>query len=157
MLVGGARQHRRVVNLFRQQGAANVKFVWSPNVSGADAATASLSYPGSDHVDWIGFDGYPMRGGRGDFSATFRPDYDALAVHGKPMMIAETGSNVVSDADRARFVTDLLTYELPVRFPKFTAFIWFNEPGWGDLLDSKYPLTLDAFKKGIAGSYYGGR
>lgn len=148
---------QRIVNLFRQEGAGNVKFVWSPHVSGSGAGTAKLSYPGSEYVDIIGLDGYPMRGGRGDFYSTFKPDYDALGTLGKPMIVAETSISIGVDGQRAQYVTNLLGYELPTRFPKFGAFVWFNEPGWGDLLDPKYPATLDAFRKGIGSQYYKGR
>ncbi len=147
---------QRIVQLFRQEGAGNVKFVWSPNLSGHGAATASLSYPGADYVDVVGLDGYPLTGGRGDFYSSFKPDYDALSALGKPMIVAETNASAWLDSDRAGYVANLLNYELPVRFPKFSALVWFSERA-GDLLDPKYPLTLDAFKKAIAGSYYLGR
>lgn len=144
---------RRVVGIFRQRGAANVKFVWSPNVTSAWSATASQSYPGYDYVDWIGLDGYP----RGDFSATFKADYDALGRLGKPMMIAETGIQIASDEVRAAYMANLLSYELPIRFQKLRAFVWFNEPPYGDLLDPNYPLTLQTVRGWLANPYYRGR
>lgn len=148
---------RRIVDTFRAEGASNVKFVWSPNVWGSGAGNPMLSYPGDAYVDWIGLDGYPFVGGRGDFYRTFKVDYDALKGLGKPLMVAETGISIWSDAKRAEYVRNLLEYELPVRFPAFEAFVWFNEPPWGELMDSRYPLTLEAFRKGISGSYYQGR
>ena len=52
---------RHIVDLFRREGATNVKWVWAPmnysfpNESWNDWAKA---YPGNDYVDWVGFDGY---------------------------------------------------------------------------------------------------
>lgn len=148
---------RRVVKIFRREGADNVRFVWSPHVRGYIVAPAVLSYPGSEYVDWIGLDGYPLRGSAGDFYSNFKSDYDDLSTLAKPMMIAETGISLSDDIKRAAYVTNLLTYELPYRFPRFEAFVWFNEPPFGDLLDPAHPLTLEAFRRGIASSYYRGR
>ena len=92
-----------------------------------------------------------------DFRAHFKQDYDELAALGKPLVIAETSINFEHDADRARYVTNLLACELPYHFPKIETLVWFSQPEWGDLLDPAYPLTREAFRSGIADPYYVGR
>ncbi|TAK35514.1 MAG: hypothetical protein EPO21_05755 [Chloroflexota bacterium] len=144
---------QRVVTIFRQAGASNVQFVWSPNVRSYSVGVPLPSYPGDAYVDIVGLDGYPD----GDFYSTFKVDYDELSTLGKPLIISETGINTSSDSARAAYVRNLLTYELPIRFPNFQALVWFSEPGWGNLLDPAYPLTLQAFREGIASPYYQGR
>lgn len=148
---------RKTVDIFRSEGASNVKFVWSPHVRGHNVAQPILSYPGDGYVDWIGLDGYPFKGTCGDFYSCFKLDYDVLSTLGKPMMVAETGINIRYDRDRANYITSLLGYELPHRFPRFEAFVWFNEPPFGELMDPAYPLTLEAFRQGIAAPYFKGR
>jgi chitodextrinase len=48
---------RRVVNIFKAQGATNVGFWWVP-YEHADHACADSSYPGDQYVDWVGSDAY---------------------------------------------------------------------------------------------------
>jgi len=50
---------RRVVDLFRHNGAENVRFVWCPNATSTPMAGWNFvmdAYPGDDHVDLIGID-----------------------------------------------------------------------------------------------------
>jgi hypothetical protein len=48
---------RRVVGIFRQQGATNVGFWWTPE-EGVDRTCVNNSYPGDAYVDWVGSDSY---------------------------------------------------------------------------------------------------
>jgi hypothetical protein len=149
--------YQRVVNIMKAEGAGNVQFVWSPVVRGPGVEMPINSYPGNTYVDRIGLDGYPFRAGRGDFYSVFNPDYQDLSALGKEMLVAETAVGVPVDSDRAAKVSHILQYEMPYRFPNFTALVWFSEPNWGDLLDPSYPLTREAFRQGIGSSYYIGR
>jgi hypothetical protein len=49
---------RRVVGIFRQQGATNVGFWWTPLEGSPDRAGINSSYPGDAYVDWVGSDVY---------------------------------------------------------------------------------------------------
>lgn len=54
---------RKFVTIFRQEGAANVKFVWimtdfSFSVAASDRRAAARWYPGDDYVDALGADAY---------------------------------------------------------------------------------------------------
>jgi hypothetical protein len=90
-----AWQH--VHNMFAEDGVANVKWVWSPNVvgSGTSGASSDLAelYPGNAYVDYVGIDGYSYpNDGCPTASELFRP---TLAItnqlSSRPVMIAETG------------------------------------------------------------------
>ena len=48
---------RHVVSVFRGEGAANVKWVWSPNVDNGDYPFARY-FPGDSWVDYVALDGY---------------------------------------------------------------------------------------------------
>jgi hypothetical protein len=80
---------RRVVDIFRQEGVANVAWVWVPNSIappswGPDNAAAY--YPGDDYVDWMGVDHY-------DYGPPSLMDavYDFAVAHHKPVFVAEWG------------------------------------------------------------------
>ena len=82
---------RRVVDIFRQVGAANVSFAWIANtyppepVAWVDPDIASY-YPGDAYVDWIGAD-------TEDFAppSWLDPIYAFALSHAKPFFLAEFG------------------------------------------------------------------
>ncbi len=81
---------RRVHDLFRQEGATNVAWIWSPAASprGADAW-----YPGDAYVDWIAGDHYPPTHAEEAFAASPFPAFFAYyAGRHKPMAVAETAA-----------------------------------------------------------------
>lgn len=82
----------RIWTIFKEVGADNVAFVWSPSAA-ASAPASTGFYPGNQYVDWLGFDFYD-RCGKGGVSTVFAPTYQAYAsaTYAKPMMITETGS-----------------------------------------------------------------
>jgi mannan endo-1,4-beta-mannosidase len=55
---------RHVHDLFVQNGATNVVWVWCPNATDVPNATSAPwnhwtnYYPGDTYVDWVGIDGY---------------------------------------------------------------------------------------------------
>jgi cellulose synthase (UDP-forming) len=87
--------YRHVVSLFRQQGATNAQWVWSP--SGNSGAGAY--YPGSDVVDYVGmtilgdeqWDQILLDQSARTFAQLMTPKYPEVAVYAKPMIIAELG------------------------------------------------------------------
>lgn len=152
---------RHIVELFRERGATNVTFVWSPHVSGYGASEIMPTYPGDDHVDWVALDGYPFRNGRGDFVEIFGPDYDLLASKiSKPIMIAETSLESWSDELKAQWIRDILGRQIPTRFPKLRALVWFEEKNTHgadfSILQDQGPLSQAAFREEIASPLYVG-
>ncbi|MHB0870727.1 MAG: glycoside hydrolase family 26 protein [Chloroflexota bacterium] len=150
---------RRIVDIFREEGVGNVTFVWSPHVSGFGVAPVMHSYPGDGYVDWVALDGYPYRGGRGGFYATFKPDYDILTSRlSKPLMIAETSADQWNDQAKADLVADILTNQLPNSFPLVRALVWFDEKDMNgvnySILTAQGPLSREAFLQGLATGYY---
>jgi hypothetical protein len=150
---------RHIVDVFRARGVTNVTFVWSPNVSGNGADDIMETYPGDDYVDWAALDGYPFRGGRGDFAETFGPDYDLLVSRvPRPIMIAETSLEGWSDEVKAERIRQILTEQLPNRFPRVQALVWFEEKNTGgvdfSILQDQGPKSQEAFRQAIAAPYY---
>jgi len=83
---------RRVVDIFRSEGAHNVSWAWitaslppAPATWGKDRNIGAY-YPGDEYVDWIGVDFY-------DFGppSWLEPIYEFSLDHQKPLMIGEFG------------------------------------------------------------------
>ncbi len=49
---------RRVHDIFRKEGATNVRWVWSPNVEYNGSTPFANVYPGDAYIHWVGIDGY---------------------------------------------------------------------------------------------------
>jgi len=123
---------RHVVTIFRQQGATNVRWVWSPNAISEYSTFSSFdqNYPGDEYVDWVGIDGYNFGTTYGSgwrtITEIFGASYDALtAMTAKPLMIAEIGA-AEQGGDKAAWIRQGLLTEVPQRLPRVRALIWFD-------------------------------
>ncbi|MBW3656736.1 MAG: hypothetical protein KY444_11590, partial [Gemmatimonadetes bacterium] len=153
---------RHVVDLFRQEGAHNVRWVWSPNVAGGDSAPFAPLYPGDAYVDWVALDGYNWGTTRSgltwtDLTAIFGASYDALtALTDRPLMIAETAS-AEAGGDKGAWITQGLLSELPARFPRVRAVVWFDFKLQTDWQIASSASSLTAFRTVATSSLYSGR
>jgi len=108
-----AWQH--VHNIFTEDGATNVKWIWSPNAvypgtSGASSALTEL-YPGNAFVDYVGIDGYsyPIEGCP-TASELFGPTLAITnQISDRPAMIAETGIDA-NCSSQVSLMTSLLNW-----------------------------------------------
>jgi beta-mannanase len=151
---------RHMHDLFVQAGAANVTWVWCPNVVFSGSTPLSSLYPGDSYVDWTCLDGY-NKGGTAwtSFENIFAPSYDQLlqVAPGKPVMIGETASSE-NGGSKATWIANALS-ALPARFPQIRALVWFNwkitESGttWDWPIESSASATA-AFASGLASSYF---
>ncbi|MFM9105730.1 MAG: glycoside hydrolase family 26 protein [Chloroflexota bacterium] len=175
------RSWQRIRQIFRQVyggPAANVSWVWCPNVSFTGSTPLDMIYPGADEVDWVGLDGYnwyssPEEAWR-SFDDIFAPSLATLRslAPGKPVVIGEVashedGQQITRKADwiRATFLQDI-----PARHPQIRAFIWFDEDkerSWAvtkwwptEAWDPAYQLnrirSLEAFRDVAASDYWAG-
>lgn len=88
-----ARAWRRVVDIFRAVGAANVSWAWVVNSYPADPTqnpeidqNIAAYYPGDDYVDWVGADVYDVGG-----PSWLDGPYGFAVAHHKPVFIGEFG------------------------------------------------------------------
>jgi hypothetical protein len=151
---------RHVHDIFTTQGATNVSWVWSPNVVFPGNIPLQEVYPGSSYVDWIGMDGYNW-GNVGthhqpqSFAQIFEKTYNDLvgmSLH-KPMMIAETGSTN-QQVNKAAWITDAFSVQLPKNFPLIKAFVWFNQDKETDWRIESSTSAMSAFANAMASSTY---
>jgi hypothetical protein len=118
---------RHVVGRFRQGGATNVIWVWSPHVA---YDGWEWYYPGADVVDWVATNvlnyanvAYWSRWW--SFDEIFGSRYETLASFAKPVMIAELGTLAVG-GDPAEWFRQALA-DLPQRYPAVKGVLFFHD------------------------------
>ena len=145
-----------IVNIFRSNGADNVRWVWCPNIYGFGRSVRPFHplYPGDDYVDWVGLDGYnfgaptaPWR----NAEELFKPSYDDLErLTGKPIMIGEWGCGEAG-GDKAAWIRETFRKTIPQLMPRMRVVIAFNRRAEADFRINSSPAALSAYQE-IAGS-----
>jgi Glycosyl hydrolase family 26 len=119
----------RIRDLFAEEGATNVIWVWCPTAWSFETGAAEAYYPGDSQVDWIAADGYnwyPAKGRWKPLRDIFGGFYSWASARGKPLMIAATGT--MEDPKRprrkARWFRDVVRF-LKQR-PALKAFVYLH-------------------------------
>ncbi|GAB4458990.1 MAG: hypothetical protein OHK0029_21000 [Armatimonadaceae bacterium] len=132
---------RHIVRLFRENGGANVAFIWHGVTAPPGLPDWSRWYPGDDYVDWWGL-------------STFRPGHfdpdkggvfaDDAAQHGKPLMICESTPLFydIADPEPAWSEWYVPFFRFIRETPNLKAFVYINQelnkfPMWKDFGDSR--------------------
>jgi len=119
-----AWQH--VVNIFKEEGALNVVWVWSPHPA---YGQFDAYYPGDRYVDWLGI-GTLNYGTVAKWSKWYTFDeifgnfYPQFAKYNKPIMISEFGS-LATGGDRNKWYADALS-NLKSKYPLVKSVIFFH-------------------------------
>jgi endoglucanase len=133
---------RHVVNVFRAQGATNVRWVFNPNTGNSVAAGSPRGsswnwwknyYPGDAYVDYVGGHGYngPQTFGTSyhDFNSLFfGADSDNMIADmmsqlpNKPIILGEIGME--ENANKGAWIRDAYTRML--QDPRIAGAVWFN-------------------------------
>lgn len=153
---------RHVVSIFREEGASNAEFVWAPNIDDG-GIPFSQYFPGDEWVNEVGLDGYNWGSG---FSAqghswlslgdTFASSYQTLTqLSSKPVMITETASSELG-GEKASWIRKGFLNEIPQKFPRVNAAIWFDVQKEADWRVDSSQASLEAFREVAASSLYGG-
>ena len=124
---------RHYVDVFRANGASNVRFVWSPNVNSGGKMPFDAYYPEDSthpgYVDYVALDGYNW-GGTVSWK-TLRQIFRASYIHlnalsgGKPVIIAETAS-VEQTNRRPQWIRAGFLETIPKEMPNVVAVVWFD-------------------------------
>jgi len=122
---------RRMHDIFAQNGATNVRWVFSPNNVDVGGQRMEAFYPGAGYVDVLAVDGYnwgstaPGNGGWQSFSRVFKGAYKRLSKLGsQPIWIAEVGS-APEGGNKAAWVRDM--FAKAKKMKRLKAILWFNE------------------------------
>lgn len=163
---------RRVVTIFRQEGATNVSWVWSPNILFLNQANPHSQqvqdlynlYPGDAFVDWMGLSIYNDGVARAwrSFDSLFAPAYQTLLqISSKPLMIAELGvteQGAPSGTSKADWMAQTLQRDIPLRYPRVNMVVWFCRDKT-DLGEANYrfdssPSSLQVFRQAVNSHQY---
>jgi hypothetical protein len=160
-----------VVDIFRAEGAYNVKWVWCPHGPSPDRSEEKWNnirnyWPGSDYVDWFGLDAYnwypkdPWGGTRpyDSFKSCFRALYDSCAVLGpQPMMIAEfaSGEFNLDSLNKSTWIEESFS-QMKNDYPRIKIFTWFNIKKELDWRVNSSPEAYAAFLEAMKDPYFKG-
>ncbi len=144
----------RMTAVFAEEGADNVRWVWSPNVTDQPRTEANRMehyYPGDDQVDVLGLSGYnwgetrPYIGWR-TFETVFGTGYARItAVGPQPLWLTELASSD-EGGDKSGWVRDMFA---STAFPRIAALIWFDEHKEADWRLRSAPDVLQAFQEAL--------
>lgn len=120
------RAWQHVHDLFGEEGANNVIWVWSPHLS---YGSIDRYYPGDAYVDMVGCTvlNYGTTVNWSDwwsFEQIFGTHYQAISAFQKPIMIAEFGS-VADGGDRVAWYRDAMQ-QVADRYKNVQALLFFN-------------------------------
>jgi hypothetical protein len=162
--------YRHIIDIFRQQGAANVTFVFQTNTVDGGYLPGSywepwqqmkFYYPGDDYIDWLGLSVYSeplfnvgppqtfehkMLGGSPDYAGSYA---EITALGAKPVMINEMGLyQMPSEESKAQWVEDASTVLQSGEFLRAKGIVWWAQNKGGDY--DAYPRSstfVNGFKQ----------
>ena len=126
------RAWRRMVNIFADVGATNVRFVWSVNPNLYERfdrwlGNAKLYWPGDAYVDYVGSTMINFGGAERYAVDRFVPRLRALhGLYGKPLILTEVNTQY---GGRVRWLQDLRS--MLRRMPEVKAVAWSQLPSRG--------------------------
>ncbi|MCG7286509.1 beta-mannanase [Cellulomonas sp. ACRRI] len=145
---------RRVHDLLRSRGATRVVRVWSPNVAFPGSTPLAAVYPGAEHVDVVGVDGYNW--GTSRRGTVWQSPAQVLGATvaevrrvapGKRILVTETASTE-KGGDKARWVTDLFGWAAAQG--DVAGVVWFDENKETDWRVASSAGSLAAFRAAVA-------
>ncbi|MFL5901615.1 MAG: glycoside hydrolase family 26 protein [Solirubrobacterales bacterium] len=150
---------RHIVTVFRTEGAGNVKWVWAPNVD-YGGRPFNQFYPGEEWVDYTALDGYNWGTSSGGsfqtFSKIFLSSYTTITqLSSKPVIITETAASETG-GNKAAWIEETYFETIPQKMPRVAGVIWFNDNKERDWRVESSQSSLDAYRKVVASSLYGG-
>jgi len=144
---------RHVHDVVAGTGAANVQWVWSPNVPYWGSTDLAGLYPGPGYADIVALDGYNW--GTSQTWSSWVSPVDLLGpgisqlrslAPGKPVLIAETASSELGGS-KATWNTDLVSY-LAAQ-PDVMGFVWFHMQKETDWRINSSDSSASAFKSAL--------
>ncbi|MGL4610300.1 MAG: glycoside hydrolase family 26 protein [Trueperaceae bacterium] len=146
---------KHVVDIFRAEGASNVKWVWSPNITDeprVDDNKFEMYYPGTDYVDILALDGYNWGTVRSytawkSYEEIFAQPYERVSLLGpQPIWLAEVASTE-HGGNKAQWIADMFA---STKFPRIEAIVWFDEDKETDWRIASSSGSLSAFQNGLS-------
>lgn len=151
--------YRHVHDLFVQDGATNVVWIWCPLVTDVPAEAWNHwtnYYPGDDYVDWVGLDAYNWGTASSccvwtTFASLITNLYNDYAAR-KPLMLPETSSAELG-GDKGAWINDMHA-DLEHQFTAIKAVVWFDINKETDWRIASSPGALDAYRNMALDPYF---
>jgi hypothetical protein len=157
-----AAAFRQVVDVFREEGALNVVFVWTMMSSTFDQHAGrdpDAFYPGDAYVDVVGADGFNWYPGKPrsrwtSFRDIFRSVNDFAAAHGKRWMAVEYGcqEDPTDPGRKAAWLLDALA--TAKTWPLLKGLVYFDVDKAYDWRTESSPASAAAFRRMAADPYF---
>jgi len=148
---------RRIVDIFRSEGASNVKWVYNINCDNVGPNTSYTGhYPGDDYVDYNSIDGYNWGTTQSwgstwqSFDQIYLRGYNSLKNYDKQIIIAEWASAEIG-GNKAQWITDSFN-RIKSSYDKIFAAVWFSHDKETDWRINSSDATLEAYKNAIKNS-----
>ncbi|AEV69659.1 beta-mannanase [Acetivibrio clariflavus DSM 19732] len=145
---------RRIVDIFRSEGANNVKWVFNVNCNNVGPNTSFTGiYPGDNYVDYTSIDGYNWGTTQSwgskwqSFDEIFSEAYNSLRNYNKPIIIAEWASAEIG-GNKAQWITDSFN-RIKSSYDKIFAAVWFNHNKETDWRINSSEAALNAYRNAI--------
>ncbi|MFC4225026.1 glycoside hydrolase family 26 protein [Lysinibacter cavernae] len=143
---------RHVHDIFAEEQADNVAWIWSVNVQRAipeSSVPLQPLYPGDDYVDFTGITGYSV--GEATANELFGPTLGVIRTFStKRTMLTEVGAQ--SYGGKTAFISSLFSYVNSD--PNIVGFVWFQTTvktgGKSDWIFSDNQANIDAYRAGVA-------
>jgi len=155
---GYVKAWRRLHRIFREQGADNVAWVWSPNWnSGPNVSWNRFGhyYPGDDYVDWVGVSGYDFSG---ESPKTMFSSICSAYGARKPIILSETAAVDYGGLSKAAWIGKLSAWVKAT--PAVGAVVWFDTDTQADTDHNFRPDTdgaaLAAYRAMVRSSRFAG-
>jgi hypothetical protein len=166
--------YRRIVTIFREEGATNVTFFFhAGTVNGYQDGgywptweRMKYYYPGDDYMDWVGLSVYAEH----DFNdvpqsfeqklaGALQPPYEGgyaegTALGSRPLSIEEMGLyNMPSEQSKAQWVEDAAAVLESGRYPRIAAVDWLAQNKENGKGYDAYPNTSQTFLNGFKAAF----
>jgi hypothetical protein len=126
---------RHVVTVFRRQGADNVIWLWTIDVTEPGTGPVQNWWPGASYVTWVGIDGYYYQRDY-TFDNAFLPTIAEVRIFTqRPIILSEIGIGQV--AGQAVKIPDLFA---GVRANHLLGFVWFDQAQVGGVYHQDWRL-----------------
>jgi mannan endo-1,4-beta-mannosidase len=141
---------RHVVTVMRQQGATNITWLWTLNISFPGSAPVRDYWPGAAYVNWVGIDGYFIRP-HATFGSVFERTLRAVRKFTRlPVLLSETGAGQV--AGQASVIPGLFA---AVKSHDLLGLVWFDKAQNRGLYHQDWrleghPAAVAAFRRALA-------
>lgn len=144
---------RHIHKIFVNNGASNVKWLWTPITKYGGSTPLKSVYPGDSYVDLVGVDGYnwgttqPWSSWQ-SFSQVFSPTITEIrSFTSKPLWITEVASTE-QGGDKAAWIADM--FSTIQNDPRISGLVWFNANKETDWRIESSAAAQQAFATGIS-------